>query len=518
MRLVEGDDVKSRPAHLLQGRFQKLRRYLENTVGLESSRFLRPHMVQGEDGPDPARQWCNQTVCSRIVQRGQQQFEPSCRTPAHVARLCVLCVLAGRRRVIGLGCRNRGGCQHDGALSGPGRLIVNEFEVGDVKAEKITIPLAAFRTGDHDAGIDAALDGHEQVAHRVVRTGDHNVIVGLREPIKQHVDAIFVRDHGGAFCTGSCHDHMRGRVRKLPHDIRACGTSQQDIGEAKRRRQSELTGEAFAARGEIEENGLPALAGELPCQVGCRLLGTGGGARGVGRLYMAIERRLAPATDALIFESAYAAARYAAQVGTVGSTFRIIPNGLQPEDFHSPPTSPTAADFLFVGELRRLKGVDVMLEALARVQAVRPIRAVIVGDGPDAAAFKATASKLGLDRVVSFVGSLPATQAFRLGRALIVPSRAESFPYIVLEAAAAGLPIIATQVGGIPEIVAATDTPLIAPDDVVGLATAMLDVLADPEAARARAGRLRESVARRLTVCGMTDGVLDLYARFAAKA
>ena len=239
---------------------------------------------------------------------------------------------------------------------------------------------------------------------------------------------------------------------------------------------------------------------------------------GVGRLYMAIERRLAPATDALIFESAYAAARYAAQVGTVGSTFRIIPNGLRPEDFHSPATSPTAADFLFVGELRRLKGVDVMLEALARVQAVRAIRAVIVGDGPDAAAFKATASKLGLDRVVSFVGSLPATQAFRLGRALIVPSRAESFPYVVLEAAAAGLPIIATQVGGIPEIVAATDTPLIAPEDVVGLATAMLDVLADPEAARARAGRLRESVALRLTVCGMTDGVLDLYARFAAKA
>ena len=72
--------------------------------------------------------------------------------------------------------------------------------------------------------------------------------------------------------------------------------------------------------------------------------------------------------------------------------------------------------------------------------------------------------------------------------------------------------------GGIPEIVAATDTPLIAPEDVVGLATAMLDVLADPEAARARAGRLRESVALRLTVCGMTDGVLDLYARFAAKA
>jgi len=236
-----------------------------------------------------------------------------------------------------------------------------------------------------------------------------------------------------------------------------------------------------------------------------------------GRLYMAIERGLARATDAVVFESAYAAARYAAQVGSVDCAIRTIPNGLNVEDFEPVTTAPTAADFLFVGELRHLKGVDVLLAAVARVHALGSIRAVIVGDGPDAAAYKAQASELGLDEVVSFVGSLPVAEAFRLGHVLVVPSRAESFPYIVLEAAAAGLPILASAVGGIPEIVAATDTRLIAPEDVSALAQAMLEALADPVAARARAARLRESVARRLTVGGMTDGVLDLYTTFAAK-
>ena len=69
---------------------------------------------------------------------------------------------------------------------------------------------------------------------------------------------------------------------------------------------------------------------------------------------------------------------------------------------------------------------------------------------------------------------MPAREAFALGRALVVPSRAESFPYIVLEAAAAGLPLLATNVGGIPEIVSGTDTALLPPEDADALAQAML--------------------------------------------
>jgi glycosyltransferase involved in cell wall biosynthesis len=106
---------------------------------------------------------------------------------------------------------------------------------------------------------------------------------------------------------------------------------------------------------------------------------------------------------------------------------------------------------------------------------------------------------------------MPARKAFRLGRALVVPSRAESLPYVVLEAAAAGLPVLATRVGGIPEIVAGTDTRLVAPADASALALAMLDLLEHPAPARRRALRLRDAVGRRFTVAGMADEVLSLY-------
>jgi glycosyltransferase involved in cell wall biosynthesis len=230
-----------------------------------------------------------------------------------------------------------------------------------------------------------------------------------------------------------------------------------------------------------------------------------------GRVYMLLERRLAASTDALVFESAYAAARYVAHVGRPACAVRVIPNGLGPEDFTRTLAQADAADFLFVGELRRLKGVDVLLAALARVRRRHPATALIVGAGPDAALLQGETARLGLGGAVSFRDPMPAREAFGRGRVLVVPSRAESFPYIVLEAAAAGLPMLATNVGGIPEIVAGTDTALLPPEDVGALAKAMLDALADPATARARALRLQEAVGNRFTVSAMTDAVLALY-------
>ena len=237
-----------------------------------------------------------------------------------------------------------------------------------------------------------------------------------------------------------------------------------------------------------------------------------------GRIYMALERRLAGVSDALIFESAYSQSRYADQIGRPACVSEVIPNGLGGDDFATVATASDAADFLFVGELRHLKGVDVLIEALAQVHRIRPVRAVIVGGGPDAQACEQQAARLQLDGVVAFPGPLPARDAFRLGRTLVVPSRAESFPYIVLEAAAAGLPMLATDVGGIPEIVAGTDMALLPPADAAALSTAMLAVLADPDAARIRADRLREAVSRRFTIATMTDAIVGLYGSALAQA
>jgi glycosyltransferase involved in cell wall biosynthesis len=94
---------------------------------------------------------------------------------------------------------------------------------------------------------------------------------------------------------------------------------------------------------------------------------------------------------------------------------------------------------------------------------------------------------------------------------LVMPSRAESFPYIVLEAAATTIPLIATSVGGISEITEGTDTPLIKPDDAFILAAALERTFADLDAAKERAGRLQRAVAQRFTVDTMTTAILAMY-------
>lgn len=230
-----------------------------------------------------------------------------------------------------------------------------------------------------------------------------------------------------------------------------------------------------------------------------------------GTLFMVLERIMGRMTDGLIFESAYARDAYARLVGEGATPRRVIPNGLRPEDFVSRAPAEDAADFLFIGELRKLKGVDILLEALARVAATRPVRAAIVGGGPDAETFKAQAHELGLDAIVTFPGAMPASDAFPLGRCLVVPSRAESFPYIVLEAGAAGKPLIATRVGGIPEIVAGTQTELVAAASVDALVRAMEAQLRDPDGALARASELRRAVQQTFTVAAMTEAVLAFY-------
>ncbi len=232
-----------------------------------------------------------------------------------------------------------------------------------------------------------------------------------------------------------------------------------------------------------------------------------------GLLYTFIERYLARFTDGLIFECDFIRRVFDARIGALSVPRRVVPNALQPGDFVPHPPNPDAADFLFIGELRQLKGVDVLLEALAAIGAERPVRAVIVGGGPDAAAFRELATTLGIGGSVTFPGAMPAQAAFLLGRCLVVPSRAESMPYIVLEAAAAGIPMLATSVGGVPEVVEGTDTTLLPPGDVNVLREAMLGYLAEPETAKARAERLRTAVSERFTVDRAAEAVLEFYAK-----
>lgn len=230
-----------------------------------------------------------------------------------------------------------------------------------------------------------------------------------------------------------------------------------------------------------------------------------------GRIFFAAERNLERWTSGLIFESEHAARTYRQHVQAPRVPFRVIPNGLQAGDFEPAEPREGATDLLFVGELRELKGVGLLLDAIAQLNKQRRVTATIAGGGPDAERFKAQAETLGLSACVTFTGPLPARTAFTMGRVMVVPSLAESFPYIVLEAAAAGLPIFATNVGGIPEIVSGTDTALIEPGRSEPLAAALNSVLDAPEAARARAQRLRAKVASAYTVARMASAIEQFY-------
>lgn len=236
---------------------------------------------------------------------------------------------------------------------------------------------------------------------------------------------------------------------------------------------------------------------------------------------LGFERLLERATDGLIFESRFAANAYSKRIGEPRVTSRVIHNGVGPDDLVSVAPAPDATDLLFVGELRELKGVHILLDAIADISKRRPITATIVGGGPDAARIKAQARDLGLTSSVRFIGPTAAREAFSFGRLFVMPSLKESFPYAVLEAAAAGLPLIATSVGGVPEIVAGTDTRLIEAGSVNALAAAIEAALDDPEVLAARAERLKMTVALKFTVSGMSASVVDFYGKaapFAAPA
>jgi len=229
-----------------------------------------------------------------------------------------------------------------------------------------------------------------------------------------------------------------------------------------------------------------------------------------GRFYISIERILRSRTDGLIFESDYARRMYVDKVGGLQPRAKLIVNGLHDDEFSELDDASAEYDFLFVGELRQLKGPQIMLEALKRLD--RPCRALIVGNGPARAELGRKIQSYGLDSCVTLGPPMyPAIDAFERGACVVVPSLAESLPYVVLEAAAVGRPLIATSVGGIPEIFGPQASQLVSAGDAAALAEAMAEFLDQREAAKERARQLRQYVRDRFQVRQMVASTSDFY-------
>ncbi|MGF7005859.1 glycosyltransferase family 4 protein [Aminobacter sp. BE322] len=185
-----------------------------------------------------------------------------------------------------------------------------------------------------------------------------------------------------------------------------------------------------------------------------------------GKLFFGLERLMERFTDHLLFVSDYERRTFHRKVGHPRIANSLVYNGLGEAEFEPVAAQHDAADFLYIGMMRDLKGPDLFIDGLARTgrHLGRPVSAVMVGDGEHLPRYKAQVERLGLASEVRFMDPMPARQAFALARCVVVPSRAEAMPYVVLETLAAGKPIIATAVGGIPEILGKASPALTYPD------------------------------------------------------
>ncbi|BBB99856.1 glycosyltransferase involved in cell wall biosynthesis [Bradyrhizobium japonicum] len=231
-----------------------------------------------------------------------------------------------------------------------------------------------------------------------------------------------------------------------------------------------------------------------------------------GRFYSQLERTLMNSTDLFLFESAFARDTYQRTVGKPAGLVRCVFNGVTAEEFEPVPGADDATDVAYVGEFRRIKGADLLIDAVAKLRAEgKPVTLTLGGDGEEFERLKEQVKRLSLGEAVRFIGHVKARYGFSKGNLLVVPSRGDSMPYVVIEAAAAGVPMIAADVGGIPEIFDTHTDALFAPSNAGAMADAIKAALDNPAATTARAARLRERISEHFSQGAMVEGVLAGY-------
>lgn len=207
---------------------------------------------------------------------------------------------------------------------------------------------------------------------------------------------------------------------------------------------------------------------------------------------------------------------------------RVIPNPIDDQLFCPPPSPSERPNIIFVGRLERRKGVQTLIEAMPIVHAAFPqARAILVGSdhasAPDGGSMKAhlqrCAKASGMpEGVVQFMGAvdrsaLPAI--YGSAQVCVIPSLYENFPYTCLEAMACGCAVVASRVGGIPEIATdGIDGVLIEAGDAPALARAILGLLKDNSHRQRLGSRARQTVCSRFSRDATTAQTLRVYRTF----
>jgi glycosyltransferase involved in cell wall biosynthesis len=231
-----------------------------------------------------------------------------------------------------------------------------------------------------------------------------------------------------------------------------------------------------------------------------------------GWLNLTAEQILMLRTDLFLFESAYSADVFRRKIGDPGDRLRVVLNGVAPDEFEPVALAPNATDLIYIGELRDIKGVDILVDAIGFLHKQgRAVTATLVGHGPDGDKLMAQAERLGVGKAIRILPAMPAREAQALGRIMVMCSRNESLPYVVLEAAASAKPLIATKVGGIPEIYGPLTNTLVPPENAPALADAIARSLDNPADTQANAKTISDRVAASFSLDAMVDGVLSGY-------
>ncbi|MBY6004054.1 glycosyltransferase [Salipiger bermudensis] len=163
----------------------------------------------------------------------------------------------------------------------------------------------------------------------------------------------------------------------------------------------------------------------------------------------------------------------------------IVHCGIDPVRYDTAPHK--GQTLLFVGRMAGVKGVPILLDAVASLKARLPqLRLALIGDGPERAALEARARALG--ETVTFLGyrsQSEVAEALAQSDVFVLPSFAEGVPVVLMEAMAAGVPVVATQIAGIPELVTQWENGvLVPPGDATALAEAIAQLLASADQRR----------------------------------
>lgn len=269
-----------------------------------------------------------------------------------------------------------------------------------------------------------------------------------------------------------------------------------------------------------------ALAAGVPVRVHAEHGRDAGDPQGLNRKHNLLRRLLAPCVDRIVPVSHELRDWLRGTVGIAPSKLTLIDNGVDTERFRpaqagGPRGEPWQDDpdaFVIgtVGRLQDVKDQATLVDAFALLRAMLPgerLRLVLVGDGPLRAALAARIAAAGLDDCVWLAGPrsdvAPVMRSFSL---FALSSIAEGTPVTLLEAMASSLPVVATGVGGIPDLVADGVTGTLAPpSDPAALAGALAEYVRTPARARAHGAAGRARIEQAYSMHAMLRAYIDLY-------